>query len=82
MIKISINGFSVDIRKINYINIIEVSDENDKMYITINLGKCGVIRTTTTNPNDIDGWDRLTDVGSIKGTKVELIDVLKEESFL
>jgi len=77
MKQISINGINVDVNKINYIDIIEISDENDKMYITFHLVD-GIIKTISEDPTDVDGWDRITDVGSTKGTKDQLKDILNE----
>lgn len=76
---IKINGIEVDIKKINLINIVYVSDENDTMYITIDLADKGVIHTISTNQDDVDGWDRLTDVCSVRGTKEEVLSEIGGE---
>lgn len=73
---IKINGITVDPHFVNFINIAYVSDENNKMYITIDLGDKGIIKTISNDIEDVEIWDQLTDVSSVMGTKKELLSEL------
>lgn len=81
MLQIAINGISVDVSKINFINIIEVDDE-EKIYVAIHLAYGGVIKTVTTNDEEFLNWDSLCDMCSVRGTKEQIVEDLKEEGFL
>lgn len=80
MIQISIDGISVDINKINYIHIVEVSDE-EIAYVTIDMHKYGTINLVTENFEEFEKWDSFLDIGSVRGTRKELEEegeILKE----
>ena len=75
---IKINGFEVKINTINGININQIIDENEKMYITFYMKDGIILKTTSTNHKETEKWDKLTDVCSCRGYKKDFNDLWGE----
>ena len=66
---IKINSFEIKINQINFININQIIDENEKMYISFHMKNGIILKTTCMNHKETEKWDKLTDVCSCRGYK-------------